>query len=141
MNYLVAIGAILAFLVWRGRVGRVLNGAEWRAAGAISSIGLIVAAAFVGLRGEVIPAVVLLAIGLFLLGTARWPRSRSALADRGGAMSLAEARATLGVEPGATEADVRAAHARLIRMAHPDAGGTTGLAAQLNAARDRLLKG
>jgi hypothetical protein len=25
-------------------------------------------------------------------------------------------------------------------MAHPDKGGTSGLAAQLNAARDRLLK-
>jgi hypothetical protein len=27
-----------------------------------------------------------------------------------------------------------------MRMAHPDTGGTTGLASQLNAARDRLLE-
>jgi hypothetical protein len=27
-----------------------------------------------------------------------------------------------------------------MRMAHPDKGGTSGLAAQLNAARDRLLQ-
>jgi len=26
-----------------------------------------------------------------------------------------------------------------MRLAHPDKGGTSGLAAQLNAARDRLL--
>jgi curved DNA-binding protein CbpA len=36
--------------------------------------------------------------------------------------------------------EVRAAYARLIQMAHPDKGGTAGLAAQLNAARDRLIK-
>jgi curved DNA-binding protein CbpA len=41
----------------------------------------------------------------------------------------------------ATAADIKAAHARLIRLAHPDKGGTAGLAAQLNAARDRLLTG
>ena len=34
-----------------------------------------------------------------------------------------------------------AAYNRLMRMAHPDKGGTSGLAAQLNAARDRLLEG
>jgi hypothetical protein len=30
---------------------------------------------------------------------------------------------------------------RLMRSVHPDKGGTSGLAAQLNAARDRLLRG
>ncbi|HET6970801.1 MAG TPA: molecular chaperone DnaJ, partial [Phenylobacterium sp.] len=33
----------------------------------------------------------------------------------------------------------QAAYARLIRAVHPDKGGTAGLAAQLNAARDRML--
>jgi curved DNA-binding protein CbpA len=56
-------------------------------------------------------------------------------------MSVAEARATLGVGDSATPSEIRAAYARLIRRTHPDHGGTTGLAAQLNAARDRLLKG
>jgi curved DNA-binding protein CbpA len=56
-------------------------------------------------------------------------------------MSAAEARSILGVEPTATPQDIKAAYARLIQRAHPDKGGTTGLAAQLNAARDRLLKG
>ena len=42
--------------------------------------------------------------------------------------------------PDATAGEIRSAHARLIRLAHPDKGGTAGLAAQLNAARDRLLK-
>ena len=54
-------------------------------------------------------------------------------------MSLSEARSVLGVGEDATPAEIRAAYTRLMRMAHPDKGGTAGLAAQLNAARDRLL--
>ena len=56
-------------------------------------------------------------------------------------MSLTEARAILGVGEGADEAEIRAAWRRLMQRAHPDAGGTEGLAERLNAARDRLLKG
>jgi curved DNA-binding protein CbpA len=56
-------------------------------------------------------------------------------------MSADEARSILGLGPDATADDVRAAYTRLMRLAHPDKGGTSGLAAQLNAARDRLLKG
>jgi curved DNA-binding protein CbpA len=54
-------------------------------------------------------------------------------------MSRAEAARILGVAPDASREEVRAAYARLIRRTHPDAGGTAGLAAQLNAARDVLL--
>jgi hypothetical protein len=54
-------------------------------------------------------------------------------------MSEAEARSLLGLAPDATRPEIQAAYLRLIRRAHPDHGGTTGLAAQLNAARDRLL--
>ncbi|SHJ18378.1 hypothetical protein SAMN02745194_01969 [Roseomonas rosea] len=50
-----------------------------------------------------------------------------------------EALAILGLEEGASEAEIRAAHARLMRSAHPDAGGSDWLAARLNAARDALL--
>jgi curved DNA-binding protein CbpA len=45
------------------------------------------------------------------------------------------------VGPDASKAEIQAAYSRLIRLAHPDKGGTAGLAAQLNAARDRLLDG
>ena len=55
-------------------------------------------------------------------------------------MSSQEARSILGVEDGATPAEIRAAHKRLMLLAHPDTGGTSGLAAQLNAARDLLLR-
>ena len=55
-------------------------------------------------------------------------------------MSADHARSILGVRPGATPAEIESAYRRLIRRAHPDQGGSDGLAAQLNAARDRLLK-
>lgn len=51
----------------------------------------------------------------------------------------AEALAVLGLREGASAEEIRAAHARLMRMAHPDAGGSDWLAARLNAARDALL--
>ena len=60
---------------------------------------------------------------------------------RGGAMSRQEAYQVLGLQPGATEAEIRAAHHRLMRTAHPDAGGSDWLAARVNMARDVLLGG
>jgi DnaJ-domain-containing protein 1 len=55
-------------------------------------------------------------------------------------LTPAEARAILGVGPGAGPADIEAAYRRLMLRAHPDTGGTSGLAAQLNAARALLIK-
>jgi curved DNA-binding protein CbpA len=56
------------------------------------------------------------------------------------AMSRVQAYAVLGLAPGATPAQIRAAHRRLIRANHPDRGGSTWIAAQLNQARDLLLR-
>ena len=56
-----------------------------------------------------------------------------------GAMSRDEAYAVLGLRPGANAEAVRAAHRRLMRIAHPDSGGSDWLAARINQARDVLL--
>jgi len=56
-------------------------------------------------------------------------------------LTEAEARAILGVPADASPEVVQAAWRRLMARAHPDQGGTEGLAARVNAARDRLLKG
>jgi hypothetical protein len=57
-----------------------------------------------------------------------------------GAMSERRALEILGLESGADEAAIKAAHRRLMAQVHPDRGGSAWLAAQLNAAREYLLK-
>ena len=60
---------------------------------------------------------------------------------RRGKMDRAEALDVLGLTDPVSDADVRAAWVRLMRVAHPDGGGSHGLAARVNQARDVLLKG
>ncbi len=60
---------------------------------------------------------------------------------RGGRMTREEALQVLGLAEGAAEAEIRAAHRRLMRAAHPDQGGSDWLAARLNEARDVLIGG
>jgi DnaJ homolog subfamily C member 19 len=57
-----------------------------------------------------------------------------------GGMSVEEAYQVLGLNAGATEAEIRAAHHRLMRTAHPDSGGSDWLATRVNLARDILLR-
>jgi hypothetical protein len=59
---------------------------------------------------------------------------------RTGAMSDEEAYEILGLHPGAGPEAIRDAHRSLMKRIHPDAGGTSGLAARVNQAKDTLLK-
>ena len=54
-------------------------------------------------------------------------------------MTQADALEVLGLTPGASEEDIKAAHRRLMRGAHPDLGGSDWLASRINQARDILL--
>ena len=133
------IAAVVAALLlgWLSPVGfRKL--AQWRAATGLLPVGLIMAAGFVAVRGEWVVALGLGAVAAVLALTVRLPRTRP-VESSNGAMSLDDARAMLGVDAQAGEAEIQAAYLRLMRRVHPDNGGASGLAVQLNRSRDRLL--
>lgn len=56
-----------------------------------------------------------------------------------GEMDEATAWSVLGLEPGASPDEIKAAHRKLMTKLHPDHGGSGYLAAQLNQAKDLLL--
>lgn len=58
----------------------------------------------------------------------------------GGPLSREEAFEVLGLRPGATAADIKEAHHRLMKKFHPDQGGSTYFASRINEAKDLLLK-
>ena len=138
MTYLAIGCAILVLLLWASRRKLVLKRREWRFLAGAFAVACFAAAAYVGIRGGWGKSIVLVVIGLGLVVSTR----RTGIAPPAGSNKIgdAEARSILGVGAEASDEEIRAAYSRLMRMAHPDKGGTSGLAAQLNAARDRLLK-
>jgi hypothetical protein len=69
------------------------------------------------------------------------PFNRASPANATGpGMTREEAYEVLGLKPGATDAEVREAHHRLMLKLHPDQGGSDYLARRINQAKDALLR-
>jgi len=136
-----ALGALLlAGFVYLGRVSRRPGGAgDWRVPAGILAVAALAAAAVLAVRGAYVPAAGM-AFGALAAATLtrRPPRQRRPEPPQI-EMSDADARSLLGVGPDADSEAIQSAYVRLMRRVHPDVGGAAGLAAQLNAARDKLL--
>jgi hypothetical protein len=122
------------------RIGRLARH-TWRPAAGGLALAAFAAAAVFGVLGRFPQAVLLALLGAWLSMSVRrtaGPRHTRAAVVEG--PDVQAAAAILGVAPDASEDEVQAAYLRLIRRAHPDHGGTSGLAAQLNAARDAMMR-
>jgi hypothetical protein len=141
MLLLIVTGGLIALVLWAGWGKPLLTRGEWRVGTGLLGIGAVMGGALVAARGGYEKGLVLMGVGAVLAvasRTRRWPKPLPKPRPPG--LSESDARALLGVGDSASDDDVQAAHQRLMKVAHPDRGGTSGLAAQLNAARDRLLK-
>jgi hypothetical protein len=131
--------ALAAIAVWAlvrlGRQTERSGRAHWRVTATLLGTVLLGGGVLAAFRGSWLAAAALAAAGLYLA----WS-SRLRPVIRSEPISEADARAVLGVGPGASADDIRTAWKRAMARAHPDQGGTEGLAIRVNAARDRLLR-
>ena len=144
----VALGLLsLAVLLWaargfaRAQVANLKAMLGWLAA--LSGLAIGAGLLLTGRGASALFAAVLLgplALSWWQEGRLPAPGRPGAQPPQPGRMPRSEALAVLGLHDPVSDADVRAAWVRLMRVAHPDSGGSDWLAARVNQARDTLLR-
>jgi len=144
-----AVGIVLLLLLFRIGIttepGKLKRLTRYAAIGVLCTIAI-----FLGVTERWAPAVFLAGVAWFLLQGGRlWPAGKPDDAvneapryqppPASGRMTRAEALRVLGLQEGATEDEIRAAHRKLILSNHPDKGGSDYLASKINEAKDVLL--
>ena len=128
-------------LVRLGKQTEQARRGHWRISATLLGGTCFAGAVLAVAKGSYIWGAALFAAGLYLViqSRIRVVTPKTAPKPSGPIMSKAEARSILGVSENASRADIQAAWKRLMARTHPDQGGSEGLAARVNAARDRLL--
>ena len=134
-----ALGAIALWALIRlGRQTERRGRRDWRVAATLIGAAALAGGVLAIAKGAWILAVGLVGAGAWLVLSSRMPGMIGQ--PRKDDLSEAEARSILGVGPSADSAEINAAWRKAMARVHPDQGGTEGLAARANAARDRLLR-
>lgn len=134
----ILVAALAGWLIWTGRLQR-MSAKDGMALG-FALVGAVMVA-----KGKpLVGAPMLVGTALFFFARSQPARRKTKgtkpVVQTASAQALDDARRLLGVGPDADSHAIRAAHRRLIASVHPDKGGTEALAAQINAARDLLIK-
>ena len=134
--WLALAGISVWTLVRLGRQSETPRRGHWRIAATLLGAVMLAGGVLAGSHGAWLAAAGLVCAGAYLI----WSSRIRPAPIRTQPMDAAEARSILGVAKDASPQAIQAAWRRVMARAHPDQGGTEGLAARVNAARDRLLK-
>lgn len=106
----------------------------------IAAIAIAIAALLLAVTGR-LPAAIAILTALWPLGVAYLrTRAQKTVNAENLPMTEKEAYEVLGLSEGASPADIKEAHIRLMKKVHPDQKGSDWLAKKINAAKDLLLK-
>lgn len=146
MPYIILSIGLLIGLVALYRFFMRANVAQIKALFFTAAICAVVIAAFYLAVSGRLPAAIAVGGALIPLLFNAWRKKQNHKEDpvNGAGKTMISTRKdaldVLGLKDGATEDDIKAAHKKLMQKLHPDQDGSEFLSAQLNQARDILLK-